>query len=288
MSILVNKQTRVLVQGITGNEGMFHAQQMMYYNTPVVAGVTPGKGGEWVLNGKVPIFESVKTAMEATGANATAIFVPAKYAADAIFEAVDAGLPLIVCITEGVPIQDMMQVKQYLRNSKSRLIGPNCPGVLTPGEAKLGIIPGSCSFPGNIGVISRSGTLTYEVLSALKKAGKGVSTCVGIGGDPIKGSSFIDLLELFEADAKTDEIVLIGEIGGNDEEVTAEYITRYMTKPVYAYIAGISAPAGKRMGHAGAIIEGNVGTAESKISALEMAGVKVAQHPEQIPELMQG
>lgn len=287
MSILINKQTRVLVQGITGNEGLFHAQQMMYYNTPVVAGVTPGKGGEWVLDGKVPIFESVKTAIEATGANATAIFVPARYTVDAIFEAADAGLPLIVCITEGVPIQDMMMVKQYLRKTKCRLIGPNCPGVLTPGEAKLGIIPGGITFAGNIGVISRSGTLTYEVLEALKKAGKGVSTCVGIGGDPIKGTSFIDLLELFEADAKTDEIVMIGEIGGNDEEIAAEYITRYMTKPVFAYIAGISAPPGKRMGHAGAIIEGNVGTAASKVSALELAGVKVAKHPEEIAELMQ-
>ncbi|MEN6571980.1 MAG: succinate--CoA ligase subunit alpha [Anaerolineaceae bacterium] len=287
MSILINKQTRVLVQGITGNEGLFHSQQMMYYNTPIVAGVTPGKGGEWVLDGKVPIFESVKTAIEATGANATAIFVPAKYAADAMFEAVDAGLPLIVCITEGVPIQDMMQVKQYIRKTKCRLVGPNCPGILTPGEAKLGIIPGGITFPGNVGVISRSGTLTYEMLDALKKAGKGVSTCVGIGGDPIKGTNFIDLLEMFEADAKTDEIVLIGEIGGNDEEAAADYISRYLTKPVYAYIAGISAPAGKRMGHAGAIIEGNVGTAESKISALELAGVKVARHPEEIPELMQ-
>ena len=287
MAVLVNKETRLIVQGLTGKEGTFHAKGCAEYGTNVVAGVTPGKGGEWVLDGKVPIFESVKTAMEATGANATAIFVPAKHAADAIFEATDAGLPLIVCITEGVPIQDMMQVKQYLQTSKTRLIGPNCPGILTPGEAKLGIIPGGITFPGNVGVISRSGTLTYEVLNALKKSGKGVSTCVGIGGDPIKGTGFIEMLELFEADAKTDEIVLIGEIGGNDEELAAEYITHYMTKPVYAYIAGISAPVGKRMGHAGAIIEGNVGTAESKINALELAGVKVASHPEQIPELMQ-
>ncbi len=287
MSILINKHSKVLIQGITGNEGLFHSRQMLQYGTQVVAGVTPGKGGEWVLDGKVPIFESVKTAIEATGANATAIFVPAKYAADAIFEAVDAGLPLIVCITEGLPIQDMMQVIQYVKQSKCRLVGPNCPGILTPGEAKLGIIPGGITVPGNIGVVSRSGTLTYEVLDALRKAGKGVSTCVGIGGDPIKGTSFIDALELFEADAKTDEIVMIGEIGGNDEEVTAEYITRYMTKPVYAYVAGISAPLGKRMGHAGAIIEGNVGTAASKISALELAGVKVAKHPEEIIELMQ-
>jgi len=287
MSILINKQTRVLVQGITGNEGLFHAQQMMNYNTQVVAGVTPGKGGEWVMDGKVPIFESVRTAIEATGANATAIFVPAKYAADAKFEAVDADLPLIVCITEGVPIQDMMQVRQYIQKTRTRIIGPNCPGILTPGEAKLGIIPGGITFPGNVGVISRSGTLPYEVLDALKKAGKGVSTCVGIGGDPIKGTNFVDLLEMFEADAKTDEIVMIGEIGGNDEEVAADYIARYMTKPVFAYVAGISAPSGKRMGHAGAIIEGDVGTAASKNSALEMAGVKVARHPEEIPELMQ-
>jgi succinyl-CoA synthetase alpha subunit len=240
-----------------------------------------------VLDGKVPIFESVKSAMEVTGANASVIFVPAKYAADAMFEAVDAGLPLVVCITEGVPIQDMMQVRHYIQNSNTRLIGPNCPGILTPGEAKLGIIPGGITSPGNVGVISRSGTLTYEVLDTLKKAGKGVSTCVGIGGDPIKGTNFIDLLELFEADAHTDAIVMIGEIGGSDEEAAADYISRNLTKPVYAYIAGASAPAGKRMGHAGAIIEGNVGTAAGKIAALEMAGVKVARHPEEIPELMQ-
>lgn len=287
MSILINEQTRVMIQGITGNEGLFHAQQMLYYHTPVVAGVTPGKGGDWVLDGKIPVFESVKTGMEATGANTSVIFVPAKYAADAIFEAADAGLPLIICITEGIPVQDMMQVKQYLQTKKSRLIGPNCPGILSPGLAKAGIIPGNISVPGNIGVISRSGTLTYEILYALKNRGKGVSTCVGIGGDPIKGTDFVELLEMFESDPKTDQIVLIGEIGGNDEELAAEYITRYLTKPVFAYIAGLSAPQGKRMGHAGAIIEGNVGTAAGKIMALESAGVRVARHPEDIAKMIQ-
>lgn len=287
MSILINEQTRVLVQGITGNEGLFHSQQMLYYHTPVVAGVTPGKGGEWVLDGKIPVFESVKTGMEATGANTSVIFVPAKHAADAIFEAADACMPLIICITEGVPVQDMMQVKQYIKNKKCRLIGPNCPGVLSPGLAKAGIIPGNISIPGNIGVISRSGTLTYEILYALKNKGRGVSTCVGIGGDPIKGTDFVELLEMFEADAKTDQIVLIGEIGGNDEEMAAEYITRYLTKPVFAYIAGLSAPQGKRMGHAGAIIEGNTGTAAGKIMALESAGVRVARHPEEIADMIQ-
>lgn len=286
MSILANRHTKLLVQGITGNEGLFHTQQMIFYKTNVVAGVTPGKGGEWVLDGKVPVFDSVKTAMETTGADASVIFVPAKHCADAIFEATDAEIPLVVCITEGVPVQDMMRVKHYLDQKKTCLIGPNCPGILSPGETKIGIIPGNISIPGNIGVISKSGTLTYEVLYALKQNGRGVSTCVGIGGDPIKGMGFIDLLEMFEEDAKTDQIVLIGEIGGNEEENAAEFVSRHMTKPVVAFVAGVTAPAGKRMGHAGAIIDGNLGTAQEKIRALEAAGIRVAQHPEQIPSLL--
>lgn len=282
MSILVNKNIRLLVQGVTGNEGLFHTQQMLYYQTNIVAGVSPGKGGDWVLDGKVPVFDTVKNAVEVTDANASVIFVPAKSAADAIFEAADADLKLIVCITEGVPIFDMMRVKEYLRTKNTRLIGPNCPGILSPGECKVGIIPGNISIPGNIGIVSRSGTLTYEVLLSLYKANKGVSTCVGIGGDPVKGMGFTDVLELFEADAKTDAVILIGEIGGNDEEAAAEFISRKMTKPVAAFIAGLSAPPGKRMGHAGAIIEGKIGSAEGKIDALKNAGVQIAEYPEQL------
>ena len=214
MSILINKNTRLLVQGITGNEGLFHTTQMVAYGTNVVAGVTPGKGGEWVLDGKIPVFDSVKTAVEATGANASVIFVPARFAADAMFEAADAGIPLIVCITEGIPVQDMMRVRNYLDQKKVRLVGPNCPGLLTPGECKVGIIPGNIAIPGNIGIVSRSGTLTYEVLYALQAAGMGASTCVGIGGDPVNGTNFIDVLEMFEADPHTEKVVMIGEIGG--------------------------------------------------------------------------
>jgi succinyl-CoA synthetase alpha subunit len=286
MSILVNKDTRLLVQGITGNEGLFHTEQMLSYKTNIVAGVTPGKGGDWVLNGKIPVFDSVQSAVDVTGANASVIFVPARFVGDAIFEAVDAEIPLVVCITEGAPIQDMMRVKQYISSRGTRLIGPNCPGLLTPGEAKVGIIPGNIAFSGNIGVISRSGTLTYEVLYALNQNGMGVSTCVGIGGDPVKGMNFVDCLELFEADARTDAVVIIGEIGGNDEEVAANYISANMTKPVVAFIAGISAPPGKRMGHAGALIEGTAGTAQSKIQALQSIGVKIARYPEEIPGLI--
>jgi succinyl-CoA synthetase alpha subunit len=286
MSILVNQNIRLVVQGITGNEGLFHTQQMLYYHTNIVAGVSPGKGGDWVLDGKVPVFDTVKNAVEVTDANASVIFVPAKAAADAIFEAADANLKLIVCITEGVPILDMMRVKEYLRTKNTRLIGPNCPGVLSPGECKVGIIPGNISVPGNIGIVSRSGTLTYEVLLSLYKANKGVSTCVGIGGDPVKGMGFTDVLELFEADAKTDAVILIGEIGGNDEEAAAEYISRKMTKPVAAFIAGLSAPPGKRMGHAGAIIEGKTGSAEGKIEALRNAGVQIAEFPEQLARMV--
>jgi succinyl-CoA synthetase alpha subunit len=287
MSILANKDTRLLVQGITGNEGLFHTEQMLFYKTNIVAGVTPGRGGEWVLNDKIPVFDSVQMAVDVTGANASVIFVPAKFAGDAVIESVDAEIPLIICITEGAPVQDMMWVKQYIKTRKTKLIGPNCPGLLTPGEVKIGIIPGNITLPGSIGVISRSGTLTYEVLYSLKKNNLGVSTCVGIGGDPVKGMGFVELLDLFEADAKTDAVVIIGEIGGNDEELAAEFIARKLTKPVIAFIAGISAPPGKRMGHAGAIIEGQAGTAESKIKVLESAGVKVAKFPEEIPSLLQ-
>ena len=286
MSILVNKNTRLLVQGITGQEGLFHTEKMVSYGTNVVAGVTPGKGGEWVLNGKIPVFDSVKIAKNATGANATIIFVPARFAADAMFEAADASMELIICISEGVPVSDMMRVRNFLDQKGVRLVGPNCPGLLTPGEAKVGIIPGNIAIPGNIGVVSRSGTLTYEVLYALKNLGLGVSTCVGIGGDPVNGTNFIDTLEMFQEDPDTEKIVLIGEIGGTDEEQAAEYITQNVTKPIAGFIAGLSAPPGKRMGHAGAIVQGGTGLAKDKIKALEAVGVKIAQHPEEIPELL--
>jgi succinyl-CoA synthetase alpha subunit len=286
MSILVDKNTRLIVQGITGNEGLFHTTQMAAYGTNVVGGVTPGKGGEWVLDGKIPVFDSVKSAKDATDANATIIFVPARFAPDAMFEAADAGIPLIICITEGVVIHDMMRVRNYLDQKKVRLIGPNCPGLLTPGEAKVGIIPGNIAIPGNVGVVSRSGTLTYEVLYAMKNLGMGASTCVGIGGDPVNGTNFTDVLEMFEHDPQTEKVIMIGEIGGNEEEKAAEFIRTKMTKPVASFIAGQTAPPGKRMGHAGAIIEGGAGTAADKIKALEAAGVKVAKHPEEIPTLL--
>ena len=286
MSILVDKNTRLLVQGITGHEGSFHTQQMLAYGTKVVAGMTPGRGGEWVLNNKVPVFDSCQAAVEATEANAAVLFVPARAAPDAIFEAADAGIPLIVCITEGIPVQDMMRVREYLDLKGVRLLGPNCPGALTPGEAKVGIIPGDIAIPGNVGVVSRSGTLTYEVLYALKERKMGASTCVGIGGDPVNGTNFIDCLGLFEDDPHTEKVVLIGEIGGTDEEKAAEFIHKNMTKPVVAFIAGQTAPPGKRMGHAGAIIEGGSGTAADKVKALEAVGVKVARHPEEIPSLL--
>jgi succinyl-CoA synthetase alpha subunit len=285
MSILVNKNTRLLVQGITGSEGLFHTKQMVAYGTQVVGGVTPGKGGGWA-NENIPIFDSVKMAVETTGANTSIIFVPARFAADSIFEAADAGIPFIVCITEGIPVSDMMRVRNYIDQKGVRLLGPNCPGLLTPGEAKVGIIPGDIAIPGNIGIVSRSGTLTYEVLYALKQVGMGSSTTVGIGGDPVNGTNHIDILRMFEDDPKTDKIVMIGEIGGSDEEKAAEFIATKMTKPVVGFIAGQTAPAGKRMGHAGAIIEGGSGSAADKIRALENAGVKVARHPEEIPSLL--
>jgi succinyl-CoA synthetase alpha subunit len=286
MSILINKNTRLLVQGITGHEGLFHTQQMAAYGSNVVAGVSLGHGGEWVLGDKIPVFDSVKVAKEVTGVNATVIFVPARNAPDAMFEAADAGIPLIICITERIPVHDMMRVREHLDQKKVRLVGPNCPGLLTAGECKAGIIPGNITMPGSVGVVSRSGTLTYEVLYALMKAGMGTSTCVGIGGDPIIGTNYIDVLEMFESDPHTDKVVMIGEIGGNDEEKAAEYIANFMTKPVVGFIAGQTAPAGKRMGHAGAIIEGGSGLAADKISAFEAAGIRVAHHPEEIPTLL--
>jgi succinyl-CoA synthetase alpha subunit len=284
MSILVDKNTRLLVQGITGREGAFHTQQMIEYGTNVVAGVTPGKGGEWIHG--VPVFNTVKKAVEATGANCAVIYVPARFAPDAMYEAADAGIPLIVCISERIPVLDMISVRAYLDRKGVRLIGPNCPGLLTPGQAKVGIIPGSIVRPGNVGVVSRSGTLTYEVVYALSSRGIGQSTCVGIGGDPINGTSFIDVLRMFEEDAETEQVIMIGEIGGNDEQLAAAYISQHMSKPVTSFIAGRSAPPGRRMGHAGAIVEGKSGTAEAKVEALEAAGVRVAEHPDQIVELI--
>lgn len=288
MSILANNETRLLVQGITGREGRFHTEQMVAYGTQVVAGVTPGKGGEWVETGdtRIPVFDSVKKAVDTTGANTSIIYVPARFASDAILEAADAGIPFVICITEGIPIIDMMTVRSFVDEKGVNLLGPNCPGLLTPAQAKVGIMPGSIATPGNIGVVSRSGTLTYEVVYALTNRGMGQSTCVGIGGDPIKGLNYVEVLEMFEADPETEKVVMIGEIGGTDEEKAAQFISDHMTKPVVSFIAGRSAPPGKRMGHAGAIIEGGEGTAESKIAALEAVGVKVADHPEQIPDII--
>jgi succinyl-CoA synthetase alpha subunit len=284
MAILVDKNTRVLVQGMTGREGLFHTQQMIAYGTNIVGGVRPGKGGEWV-EGK-PIFDTIKEGRESTGANTTVMFVPARSAPDAIYEAIDAGIGLIVSITELIPISEMMKVREYLDRSSSRLVGPNCPGVLTPGQSKVGIIPGYAGMPGNVGIVSKSGTLTYEVMSTLTQKGIGQSTCVGIGGDPINGTDFIDVLQLFEDDPQTDKVVLIGEIGGDAEIKAAQFIRDKMTKPVVSFIAGKAAPPGRTMGHAGALIEGGKGTYQEKVEALLAAKVKVAQHPEQIPELL--
>ncbi|MCP4360061.1 MAG: succinate--CoA ligase subunit alpha [Chloroflexi bacterium] len=288
MSILVNKDTRLLVQGITGREGGFHTQQMIAYGTNVVGGVTPGKGGQWFEadEKRVPVFDTMKDAVAATGANASIIFVPARFAVDAIYEAIDAGVGLIVCLTEHIPVLDMIAARAYLDTKNVTLLGPNCPGLLTPGQAKVGIIPGSIAMPGNVGVVSKSGTLTYEVVDALTRRGIGQTTCVGIGGDPISGLSFIDALELFEDDPETEQVILIGEIGGNAEEQAAAYISQNMTKRVTAFIAGRTAPPGRVMGHAGAIVEGKSGTAEGKIEALRAAGVTVADHPDQIVDLI--
>jgi succinyl-CoA synthetase alpha subunit len=277
MSILVNEKTRLLVQGITGKEGAFHTKQCMEYGTNVVAGVTPGKGGT-VADG-VPVFNTVEGAARETGADTSLIFVPPPFAADAIMEAADAGLSLIVCITEGIPTLDMVRVKRYLSGKTTRLIGPNCPGVITPGKCKVGIMPGFIHRPGNVGLISRSGTLTYEAVDQLTRSGLGQSTCIGIGGDPIVGSNFVDLLKLFEKDAETAAIVIIGEIGGTAEEQAAEYAQKHVSKPIVSFIAGATAPPGKRMGHAGAIIAGGKGTAAEKIAAMKSAGITVCESP---------
>ena len=284
MSILVGKDTRLLVQGITGREGAFHTQQMIEYGTQVVAGVTPGKGGEWVH--AVPVFDTVKEAIDATGANTSIIYVPSAFSPDAIMEAAEAGIELIVCITEGIPVLDMVRVRHFLEGTNARLIGPNCPGVITPGQAKVGIMPGHIHKPGSVGLVSRSGTLTYEVVQALTDRNLGQSTAVGIGGDPINGTNFIDVLRLFKSDPMTDHVVLIGEIGGSEEERAAQFIATEMSKPVTAFIAGRTAPPGKRMGHAGAIIEGGEGTAQEKIAAFEAVGVKVASQPAEVAELV--
>jgi succinyl-CoA synthetase alpha subunit len=285
MSILVDKNTRVVVQGITGRQGTFHTQQMLDYGTQVVAGVRPGKGGEWAV-GNVPIFDTVKEAVEATGANTSFIIVPETSAPDSIIEAADGGIDLIVCITENIPALDMVKVRTYLDTTNVRLIGPNCPGLITPGEAKVGIMAGHIHTPGTVGIVSRSGTLTYEVVYALTARGIGQSTAIGIGGDPIIGTSFLDVLQMFEEDPGTEQVVLIGEIGGTDEQKAARFIADRMSKPVTAFIAGQTAPPGRRMGHAGAIISGGEGTAAEKISALTAAGAKVARHPDEIAELV--
>lgn len=277
MSILVDKNTRVICQGFTGKQGTFHSEQAIRYGTRVVGGVTPGKGGQTHLG--LPVFNTVREAVQATGADASMIFVPAPYAADSILEAAAAGIRVIVCITEGIPVRDMINVKAALKDTGARLIGPNCPGIITPGECKIGIMPGFIHSPGKIGIVSRSGTLTYEAVWQTTCLGLGQSTCVGIGGDPIRGMDFIDCLALFEQDPQTEAIVLVGEIGGTAEEAAAEYIQSAVSKPVAAYIAGLTAPKGKRMGHAGAIIAGSEGTAAEKIAALEAAGVVVAESP---------
>jgi succinyl-CoA synthetase alpha subunit len=284
MSVLIGKGTRVVVQGITGRDGSFHTRGMLDYGTRVVAGVTPGKGGEKVHS--VPVFDSVEEAVAKTGANCSVIYVPAALAQDAIYEAADAGLPLVVCISEGIPVRDMVEVEAFLRGRPVRLVGPNCPGLISPGQSKVGIMPGSIVKPGKVGVVSRSGTLTYEVVWQLTRAGLGQSTCIGIGGDPIVGTRFADMLALYEQDKGTEAIVLIGEIGGSDEEDAALLIRRSITKPVVAFVAGQTAPPGKRMGHAGAIVSGGSGTAQEKMARFLDAGIPVAKTPSEIPGLI--
>lgn len=285
MAILADKNTRLIVQGITGREGDFHARQIQAYSPILVGGVTPGKGGIKTDYG-VPVFDTVGQAVRQMGANATVIYVPAKFAPDAMLEAADAGIQLIVCISEGVPVLDMIRVRAYLDTKLVTLIGPNCPGLITPGQAKIGIIPASICKPGNVGLVSRSGTLTYEVINALTQKGMGQSTCVGIGGDPVHGVDFLDVIKRFNEDPQTEKIVMIGEIGGSDEERAAAYIQKNVRKPVAGFIAGRAAPEGKRMGHAGAIIEGGMGTAQSKMEAMRAAGIRVADLPTQIPDLL--
>jgi succinyl-CoA synthetase alpha subunit len=286
VSVFIDRSTRLLVQGITGRDGSFHAKQMMEYGTAVVGGVTPGKGGQ-TFEGTVPIFNTVAEAVEATGANTSVIYVPPPFAADAMMEAAAAGIKLIVCITEGVPVLDMTRVYPFVREHGARLVGPNCPGLITPGEAKVGIIPGRICTPGPVGVVSRSGTLTYEVVYQLTRAGIGQSTCVGIGGDPINGTNFIDVLQAFESDPQTKAVAMMGEIGGTDEQEAAEFVKRHMRKPVVGFIAGQTAPPGRRMGHAGAIISGSAGTAAEKIQAFKDAGMGVAQRPIDFVKLLQ-
>jgi len=285
MSVFIDKNTKLVVQGITGRDGSFHTKQMMEYGTQVVAGVTPGKGGQ-KFEGTVPIFNTVMDAVQATGANTSVIYVPPPFAADAIMEAAAAGVQLVVCITEGVPVLDMTKVYPFVKERGVRLIGPNCPGLITPGEAKVGIIPGRICTPGPVGVVSRSGTLTYEVVYQLTRAGIGQTTCVGIGGDPINGTNFIDCLEAFEKDPNTKAVAMMGEIGGTDEQEAAEYIKKHMKKPVVGFIAGQTAPPGRRMGHAGAIISGSSGTAAEKLEAFAAAGMGIAQRPMDFVELI--